>query len=179
MLESHHAAYGFKLTIGPNNDNVNIFKNLDNEVYREVRQSMIDMVLATEMTKHFEHLTKFVHVLQEASESEALMEFDPVADADQPVIQQAGTSESPRDNSISTMANLSSPDNIVLIKRMLIKCADVSNPGRPLKLCEVWAKRIASEYCDQVSRYFAVSKFYPPPHNSLRPKRRRKMACHW
>ena len=34
---------------------------------------------------------------------------------------------------------------------MLIKCADVSNPARPLKLCIEWATRIASEYCQQVS----------------------------
>ena len=27
-----------------------------------MRQSVIDMVLATEMTKHFEHLTKFINI---------------------------------------------------------------------------------------------------------------------
>jgi len=46
---------------------------------------------------------------------------------------------------------LSTAENIMLIKRMLIKCADVSNPARPLKLCETWANRIAEEYCNQVS----------------------------
>jgi len=33
---------------------------------------------------------------------------------------------------------------------MLIKCADVSNPTRPLKMCVEWAKRIAEEYFSQV-----------------------------
>ena len=28
-----------------------------------MRQTMVDMVLATEMTKHFEHLNKFVGVI--------------------------------------------------------------------------------------------------------------------
>ena len=37
-----------------------------------------------------------------------------------------------------------------VIKRMLIKCADVSNPARPLSLCTVWAERIAEEYFAQV-----------------------------
>jgi len=37
----------------------------------------------------------------------------------------------------------------VVIKRMLIKCADVSNPARPLGLCRVWAERIAEEYFAQ------------------------------
>ncbi|GCB82792.1 hypothetical protein scyTo_0023869, partial [Scyliorhinus torazame] len=29
--------------------------------YRTLRQAIIDMVLATEMTKHFEHINKFVN----------------------------------------------------------------------------------------------------------------------
>lgn len=43
-------------------DRVNIFKNLDRETYKSVRHNVIDMILATEMTKHFEHLAKFVNV---------------------------------------------------------------------------------------------------------------------
>lgn len=31
----------------------------------------------------------------------------------------------------------------------MIKCADVSNPTRPLRLCVEWAKRIAEEYFNQ------------------------------
>ena len=38
-----------------------------------------------------------------------------------------------------------------IIKRMLIKCADVSNPARSLKLCKEWAVRIAEEYFAQVT----------------------------
>jgi len=126
------------LTIGPTSDQVNIFKNLDRETYRDVRQSIIDMVLATEMTKHFEHISKFIHVFTKSvsidegpneNHNESLLETVP---------------ESPN------LITFSTPENIVLIKRMLIKCADVSNPARPLKLCAIWAQRIADEYCDQV-----------------------------
>ena len=31
------------------------------EDYRAMRHTVIDMILATEMTKHFEHLSKFVN----------------------------------------------------------------------------------------------------------------------
>lgn len=123
VLESHHAAHGFKLTL--NTESANIFKNLDKETYRDVRRSMVDMVLATEMTKHFEHLNKFIHSCQ--------------------VLLQPDTSEE------------FTTEFIVMIKRMLIKCADVSNPGRPIKLCEVWAERIAVEYCDQVKAIWKSS----------------------
>ena len=43
-------------------DKINIFKNLDKETYKSVRSTIIDMILATEMTRHFEHLAKFVSV---------------------------------------------------------------------------------------------------------------------
>ncbi len=37
----------------------------------------------------------------------------------------------------------------MLIKRILIKCADVSNPARPLDIYKEWANRIAEEYFEQ------------------------------
>ena len=62
------------------------------------------------------------------------------------------SSRSSRD-STSVLTQLSTPENRLLIKRMVIKCADVSNPVRPLSLCIEWAKRIAEEYCQQVGGY--------------------------
>ncbi|XP_056636581.1 high affinity cAMP-specific and IBMX-insensitive 3',5'-cyclic phosphodiesterase 8 isoform X2 [Diorhabda sublineata] len=121
VLESHHAALTFKLTLG--DDRINIFKNLDRETYKIARSNVIDMILATEMTKHFEHLAKFVNV------------FCPKA-----------SSNSDPDGDVNDYAPLSIPENVTLVKRMLIKCADVSNPTRPLRLCVEWARRITDEY---------------------------------
>ena len=59
VLENHHAALAFQLT--RQNDSANIFKNLSRDEYRSLRSIIIDMVLATEMNKHFEHLNKFVN----------------------------------------------------------------------------------------------------------------------
>ena len=47
---------------------------------------------------------------------------------------------------------LTSPENRILVKRMLIKCADISNPCRPLELCIEWAGRISEEYFAQVMK---------------------------
>lgn len=58
ILESHHAAVTFLLTL--NDMNANIFKNLQRRTYRKLRRKIIDMVLGTEMTRHFEHLSNFV-----------------------------------------------------------------------------------------------------------------------
>ena len=168
VLESHHAAFTFKLTLS--DPSVNIFKNLDQETFKEVRHSIIDMILATEMTKHFEHLTKFVNVFNKS------MSLDGETTAGstqhpQPLLQDVGKQSSGsgisvqgtttsttgggdgvRSSSSSSRlrtSSLASPENLVLVKRILIKCADVSNPARPLHLCVAWGHRIAEEYCNQ------------------------------
>jgi hypothetical protein len=55
---------------------------------------------------------------------------------------------------------LTAPENIALIKRMLIKCADVSNPTRPVTMCVEWAVRIAEEYFNQVFCYWNVEQLF-------------------
>uniref|UniRef100_A0A8C2CG74 Phosphodiesterase 8B n=1 Tax=Cyprinus carpio TaxID=7962 RepID=A0A8C2CG74_CYPCA len=120
VLESHHAALAFQLTVRDskllNSLNLPIFRNQ----FRTLRQAIIDMVLATEMTRHFEHVNKF----SEGSDCEG----------------QASIRNS--------------PENRLLIKRMLIKCADVANPCRPLELCIEWAGRISEEYFAQKNHYY-------------------------
>ncbi|XP_077553599.1 high affinity cAMP-specific and IBMX-insensitive 3',5'-cyclic phosphodiesterase 8B-like [Haemaphysalis longicornis] len=130
VLESHHAAFAFKLTLS--DEKVNIFQKLERDVYRSVRTSIIDMVLATEMTKHFEHLGKFISVFQKP------------AQGDEPYEPEVCPSPKHGD-----AGGLRSPENILAIKRMLIKCSDVSNPARPIKLYIQWAHRIAEEYFAQ------------------------------
>ncbi|KAG7198579.1 hypothetical protein KM043_005942 [Ampulex compressa] len=125
VLESHHAALTFKLSLS--DDNVNIFKNLERDTYKLLRQTVIDMILATEMTKHFEHLAKFMNVCSAKIGDGQVETFSDSLD----------------------MSVVLQPENVTLVKRMMIKCADVSNPTRPLKSCVEWARRIAEEYFSQ------------------------------
>ncbi|XP_032069260.1 high affinity cAMP-specific and IBMX-insensitive 3',5'-cyclic phosphodiesterase 8B isoform X5 [Thamnophis elegans] len=127
VLESHHTALAFQLTTKDNK--CNIFKNLNRNHYRTLRQAIIDMVLATEMTKHFEHVNKFVNSIIKPMPSDESN-------------NDSGDCEYP--NSLKNF-----PDNQTLIKRMMIKCADVANPCRPLELCIEWAGRISEEYFAQ------------------------------
>ncbi|XP_076675891.1 phosphodiesterase 8 isoform X2 [Andrena cerasifolii] len=125
VLEMHHAALTFKLSLA--NDSVNIFKNLERDTYKLLRQTVVDMILATEMTKHFEHLAKFMNVCS----------------------LKVGDSQADNSSDSLDMSVVLQPENVVLVKRMVIKCADVSNPTRPLKSCVEWARRIAEEYFNQ------------------------------
>uniref|UniRef100_A0A2I3N151 Phosphodiesterase n=1 Tax=Papio anubis TaxID=9555 RepID=A0A2I3N151_PAPAN len=124
VLESHHTALAFQLTV--KDTKCNIFKNIDRNHYRTLRQAIIDMVLATEMTKHFEHVNKFVNSINKPMAAE---------------IEGSDCECNP--------AGKNFPENQILIKRMMIKCADVANPCRPLDLCIEWAGRISEEYFAQ------------------------------
>ncbi|XP_040512027.1 high affinity cAMP-specific and IBMX-insensitive 3',5'-cyclic phosphodiesterase 8B isoform X6 [Gallus gallus] len=129
VLESHHTALAFQLTA--KDSKCNIFKNIDRNRYRTLRQAIIDMVLATEMTKHFEHVNKFVNSINKPMASEETGSHNEGSDCE----------------CTANMKNF--PDNQTLIKRMMIKCADVANPCRPLELCIEWAGRISEEYFAQ------------------------------
>ncbi|CAH3038306.1 unnamed protein product, partial [Pocillopora meandrina] len=135
VLESHHAALAFKLTA--KYERSNIFKGLDMDEFRTIRQAIIDMVMATEMTRHFEHLSKFVNSINKRRSSSM--------DEVHSVHSGRGTP----DSTASTAVALNTPENRTLIKRMLIKCADIANPARPRYLCKEWAYRIADEYFSQ------------------------------
>ncbi|XP_044772639.1 high affinity cAMP-specific and IBMX-insensitive 3',5'-cyclic phosphodiesterase 8B isoform X10 [Neomonachus schauinslandi] len=124
VLESHHTALAFQLTA--KDSKCNIFKNIDRTHYRTLRQAIIDMVLATEMTKHFEHVNKFVNSINKPMAAE---------------IEGSDCECNPTGKNF--------PENQILIKRMMIKCADVANPCRPLDLCIEWAGRISEEYFAQ------------------------------
>ncbi|XP_009701542.1 PREDICTED: high affinity cAMP-specific and IBMX-insensitive 3',5'-cyclic phosphodiesterase 8A-like, partial [Cariama cristata] len=131
VLENHHAALAFQLTT--QDDKCNIFKNMERNEYRTLRQAIIDIVLATEMTKHFEHVNKFVNSINK-----------PLA-----ALEENGVSDTNNGDGESIKTVLTTPENRILIKRMLIKCADISNPCRPIEQCIEWAGRISEEYFAQ------------------------------
>ncbi|XP_047140732.1 high affinity cAMP-specific and IBMX-insensitive 3',5'-cyclic phosphodiesterase 8A isoform X2 [Hydra vulgaris] len=134
ILESHHAAMAFKLT--SRDSKSNIFQNLKQDEFKLLRQSIIDMIMATEMKQHFEHLAKFDNSFNKRHAT-------PVYDHDNLSTNGRGTPES-----VSSI-NLQSPENRGVVRRMIIKCADIANPARPLELCREWAYRIAEEYFRQ------------------------------
>lgn len=90
-MENHHVAISFKLTL--QNNKHNIYQNLKGLVrihhvmsghvhyivtksstliffrttYESLRSAIIDLVLATDMSKHFEHLAKFEGAMSSVS----------------------------------------------------------------------------------------------------------------
>ena len=57
VLEYHHLATAF--TIALTDADNNIFSGLRPDRYRELRKLIVNMVLSTDMSKHFEYINKF------------------------------------------------------------------------------------------------------------------------
>jgi hypothetical protein len=58
VLENHHASLLFRVLQDPECD---IFCNLNDDQKKEIRRTIIQLVLATDMSNHFEHVSKFRH----------------------------------------------------------------------------------------------------------------------
>eukprot|EP01132_Coremiostelium_polycephalum_P004851 gene4851-6047_t len=60
VLENHHAMLTFKIL---KNSECNILEGLNEDQYKELRRSVIQLILATDMANHFEYINKFQHHL--------------------------------------------------------------------------------------------------------------------
>ncbi len=57
VLENHHVASSF--AVMQNHPNANIFGNLPKDQYKRARSLMIQAILNTDMSKHFQELGKY------------------------------------------------------------------------------------------------------------------------
>uniref|UniRef100_A0A8C2DUS3 Phosphodiesterase n=1 Tax=Cyprinus carpio TaxID=7962 RepID=A0A8C2DUS3_CYPCA len=119
VLENHHLAVGFKLLQGENCD---IFQNLSKKQRQTLRKMVIDMVLATDMSKHMSLL----------------------ADLKTMVETKKVTS--------SGVLLLDNYTDRIQVLRNMVHCADLSNPTKPLDLYQQWTDRIMEEFFHQGDR---------------------------
>lgn len=111
VLENHHCAQAFKLLQLPEN---NFMERLSLADRQEIRKTVIELVLATDMAQHVEIFNQF----QTKRKTEGL-----------------------------DIVN-SKPDRLLVLK-MVIKCADISNPARPPGLYKKWVDCIMEEFWRQ------------------------------
>ncbi|XP_075433549.1 3',5'-cyclic-AMP phosphodiesterase 4A isoform X4 [Ascaphus truei] len=116
VLENHHLAVGFKLL---QEENCDIFQNLTKRQRQNMRKMVIDMVLATDMSKHMSLL----------------------ADLKTMVETKKVTS--------SGVLLLDNYTDRIQVLRNMVHCADLSNPTKPLELYRQWTDRILEEFFRQ------------------------------
>lgn len=153
--ENHHISLALRLTTGllsyqldlrtttskqqvDKADDANIFMNLSNSEFKAMRSMMIDLVLATDISKHMEHLNHFRHLMGITKESaRAWAEIDPYEKVVENLLNRS-----------EDLVQLSI-DATKSVMRIILKVSDISNPIRPGKIAQIWASRIADEYMQQ------------------------------
>ncbi|KAI8618359.1 hypothetical protein BC830DRAFT_1061514 [Chytriomyces sp. MP71] len=136
VLENHHIAAAFRILLQPE---CNFVSKLTKEEYKEFREMMIELVLATDLqAQHFSILGMFKNKVSLTNS------FDPVK------VHEDRT----------------------LLFKMMIKCADVSNPTKAWPIYERWTQRILDEFFNQgdaekslgipVSPYYDRDTIYIP-----------------
>jgi len=60
VLENHHCAIAFKLLLDPQND---VFELLSEAQYWNVRQIIVLMILSSDISNHFEQISKHLIAL--------------------------------------------------------------------------------------------------------------------
>nr|XP_043885527.1 cAMP-specific 3',5'-cyclic phosphodiesterase 4C isoform X1 [Solea senegalensis] len=119
VLENHHLAVGFKLL---QEDNCDIFQNLSKKQRQSLRKMAIDMVLATDMSKHMNLLADLKTMV-----------------------------ETKKVTSLGVLLLDNYSDRIQVLQNM-VHCADLSNPTKPLELYRQWTDRIMVEFFTQGDR---------------------------
>ncbi|OBS79458.1 hypothetical protein A6R68_18209 [Neotoma lepida] len=119
VLENHHLAVGFKLL---QEENCDIFQNLSKRQRQSLRKMVIDMVLATDMSKHMTLLADLKTMVETKKvTSSGVLLLDNYADR-------------------------------IQVLRNMVHCADLSNPTKPLELYRQWTDRIMAEFFQQGDR---------------------------
>merc|ERR1719391_523505 len=113
VLENHHLAVAFKLL---QNNDCDIFVNLTKKQKQTLRKMVIDMVLATDMSKHMSLL----------ADLKTMVETKKVAGS-----------------GVLLLDNYS--DRIQVLQNM-VHCSDLSNPTKPLHISKDWEERITQEF---------------------------------
>ncbi|XP_062340673.1 cAMP-specific 3',5'-cyclic phosphodiesterase 4D-like isoform X3 [Osmerus eperlanus] len=119
VLENHHLAVGFKLL---QEENCDIFQNLTKKQRQSLRKMVIDIILATDMSKHMNLL----------ADLKTMVETKKVTSS-----------------GVLLLDNYS--DRIQVLQNM-VHCADLSNPTKPLQLYRQWTDRIMEEFFSQGDR---------------------------
>ncbi|XP_045116761.1 cAMP-specific 3',5'-cyclic phosphodiesterase-like isoform X5 [Portunus trituberculatus] len=119
VLENHHLAVAFKLL---QNEDCDIFMNLGKKPRQTLRKMVIDMVLATDMSKHMSLL----------ADLKTMVETKKVAGS-----------------GVLLLDNYT--DRIQVLQNM-VHCADLSNPTKPLEMYRNWVSSIMEEFFQQGDR---------------------------
>ncbi|XP_038049560.1 cAMP-specific 3',5'-cyclic phosphodiesterase 4C-like isoform X2 [Patiria miniata] len=113
VLENHSVAVAFKLL---QLENCSLFETLTKKQLQQLRRLVIDMVLATDMSKHMSLL----------ADLKTMVESKKVAG--------------------SGVLLLDNYNDRMMVLKNLVHCADLGNPTKPLDIYRKWTERVMEEF---------------------------------
>ena len=116
VLENHHVSTAFKLL---RQDECNVFEHINQEDWHKLRKLTIDIVLATDMSKHMTLLANMKTMIESH-----------VVD-----ITDSGGN-----------LHLDNYNYKCLILQNMVHCADLGNPTKPLELYRRWTNQVFAEF---------------------------------
>ncbi|EPY88128.1 cGMP phosphodiesterase A2-like protein [Camelus ferus] len=141
-LENHHCAVAFQILTQPE---CNIFSNVQPDSFRQIRQGMITLILATDMARHAEIMDSF----KEKMENFDYSNEEHVTLVRRLVFPLWGLVVPPSGSAVSAFLSIVS---VQKLKMVLIKCCDISNEVRPAEVAEPWVDCLLEEYFMQSDR---------------------------
>ncbi|KAL7747620.1 cAMP-specific 3',5'-cyclic phosphodiesterase 4D [Sorochytrium milnesiophthora] len=132
VLENHHCAKGLEWLIY--DPECNILADIESAPTRKkIRQSIIKMVLATDLSGHFEYISRLKNKL--------------------------GSS----DFNVAVGINANDAGDRQLVMDVAVKCGDISNPAKDTALSQKWTELVLAEFFlqgdEEKARGMPVSKF--------------------
>ncbi|CAK9060722.1 3' [Durusdinium trenchii] len=120
VLESHHSARAIELL---RDDSANIMVKLDELEAEQLRQVIVETILATDMTCHFDLTGELRNCM--------VRNYDRISDA-------------------GTMGKIDmDEDDRLIIAKTILHCADISNPSRSWTVAKRWQDLVTEEFFRQ------------------------------
>jgi hypothetical protein len=123
VLENHHAATAFRIMSG---DGMRVLDAMDPDDRGAARSMIIEMVLSTDMAKHFQFLSDFRTLVENKRQLSLPAHTVDLRDC--------------------------SDDDRLLLFCAVVHCADLGPPAKPWPLCQTWTERIIDEFFTQGDR---------------------------
>eukprot|EP00932_Pfiesteria_piscicida_P005175 SRR837773.15084.p1 GENE.SRR837773.15084~~SRR837773.15084.p1 ORF type:complete len:481 (-),score=196.41 SRR837773.15084:113-1342(-) len=130
-LENMHCSKLFEILA---EHQYNIFQNAEPQQYKDVRKTIIDAILHTDITQHPAMV----------KDLELLYEMNSKVFGRRLIIDRSAVTLSDPEVEI-----LSTAENKKLVLQMLLHGADISNPTKPWQIAHEWAYKILDEYATQ------------------------------
>lgn len=108
---------------------VNVFASVSPEQYRDVRKSIIDVILHTDIVQHNAMVKELELLFEMNSKVFAARNGEHMAEQEMEVLSNA--------------------ENKKLVGRLVLHAADTSNPTKPWDIAKAWAYRVLDEYAAQ------------------------------